>query len=94
MNVTKEMDVINKFVKDLNDLEPEARRKVIDVVCKILDIPQPSLAKEPPMLSMARTPSVTRLREIIDSIVARLPRAIVGVTSPLRSLTLRTGFEC
>lgn len=34
------MDVINKTVKDLTPLEPEARRKVIDVVCKILDIPQ------------------------------------------------------
>jgi hypothetical protein len=38
MNVTEEMDVINKFVKDLTPLEPEARHKVIDVVCKILDI--------------------------------------------------------
>ena len=45
MNVTKEMDVINKIVKDLTPLEPEARHKVIDVVCKILDIgrSQPSI---------------------------------------------------
>ena len=34
------MDVINKAVKDLTPLEPDVRRKVIDVVCKILDIPQ------------------------------------------------------
>jgi hypothetical protein len=47
MNVTKEMDVINKIVKDLGGLEPEARRKVIDVVCKILDIAQsPPAPKE------------------------------------------------
>lgn len=38
MNVTKELDVINKVVKDLTPLEPDARRKVIEVVCKILDI--------------------------------------------------------
>jgi hypothetical protein len=40
MDVTKEMDVINKIVKDLTPLEFESRRKVIDVVCKILDIDQ------------------------------------------------------
>ena len=34
------MDVINKIVKDLTPLESEARHKVIDVVCKILDIGQ------------------------------------------------------
>ena len=38
MDVTKEMDVINKVIKDLTPLESDARRKVIDVVCKILDI--------------------------------------------------------
>jgi hypothetical protein len=44
MNVTKEMDVINKIVKDLTPLESEARHKVIDVVCKILDISQSQLS--------------------------------------------------
>jgi hypothetical protein len=48
MNVTKEMDVINKVVKDLTPLEPDARRKVIDVVCKILDIAQVQ-SPAPPM---------------------------------------------
>ncbi|MGA9779007.1 MAG: hypothetical protein ACLPRE_01710 [Limisphaerales bacterium] len=40
MSVTKEMDVINKIVKDMTPLGAEARCKVIDVVCKILDIGQ------------------------------------------------------
>ena len=47
MSVTKEMDVINKAVKDLTPLEPDARRKVIDVVCKILDIPQSQSSSAP-----------------------------------------------
>ena len=34
------MDVLNRIVKDLTPLESDARRKVIDVVCKILDISQ------------------------------------------------------
>jgi hypothetical protein len=41
MNVTEEMDVINKIVKDLTPLESESRHKVIDVVCKILEISHP-----------------------------------------------------
>ena len=40
MNVTEEMDVINKIVKDLTPLESDARRKIVDVVCKILDVCQ------------------------------------------------------
>jgi len=57
MNVTKEMDVINKVVKDLTPLEPDARRKVIDVVCKILDVAQ----VQPPVLP----PEVTRQPQIL-----------------------------
>jgi hypothetical protein len=62
MNVTKEMGVINKTVKDLTPLGPEARWKVIDVVCKILDIsqPQPSTPAREAIrtLPMAGTPQV------------------------------------
>ena len=62
MSVTKEMDVINKIVKDLTPLEPEARCKVIDVVCKILDIiqPQPSMSAREIVrpLPSAATPQV------------------------------------
>jgi hypothetical protein len=58
MNVTKELDVINKIVKELTPFESEARRKVIDVVCKILDIGHPQ-APVPTPENVRQTPTAT-----------------------------------
>jgi hypothetical protein len=67
MNVTKEMDVINKVVKDLTPLEPDARRKVIEVICKILDVAQ----VQPP----ASPPEVARQPQLVGALPSGKPTA-------------------
>lgn len=38
MNTTNEIDVLKKIIEDLTPLEAEVRQRVIDYVCKMLDI--------------------------------------------------------
>jgi hypothetical protein len=38
MNTTNEIDVLKKIIEDLTPLEAEARQRIIDYVCKMLNI--------------------------------------------------------